>query len=164
MNDKNKISEILKKYFEFQESTLDNLQLKIDSDDIKQSIENSKNEVLKEMELHNQAHEFVEDEVIKFREELYLYSKRIANRELEENIITKSHVLKAREFLWRKKAKYNWSDGFLTLGGLFCGISIPQLIFITDNNISTEANIWMILLGFIGGFLMGMGIISKAKQ
>lgn len=160
----NKITNILKEYVEVEDAKMQAILSKVKKELPPAKINASKEKVLRNIELHQIASDVIEDEVLKFREDLYLFSRKVASRELEENIITKAHVIKAREFLWRRKKKYDFADGYLGIGGVLAGTGIPHVIELIKNSSEVTPNPTLIILSIIGGFLLGMGIISKAKQ
>jgi hypothetical protein len=156
------LSAILKKYFEIEDAKLSEIAEEIGHTTHTAQIEASKNKILKKLELHHHAEEYIEHEVSSYREDLYLFSKRIAKNEMEISIVTKAHVMKAKQLLWRKGRKYTFSDGYLAAGGVLLGVSIPHIINLVQG--SSTPNAVLLILGIVGGFLLGMGIIGKARQ
>lgn len=156
------ISAILKKYFAVEDAKILQVINDINRTTPTAQIEAAKNRILKKLEVHNQAEDLIEAEVSRYREDLYVFAKRMANNEMEKDIITKAHVIKAKQVLWRRRSKYSFADGFLALGGLFLGIAVPHIISLVQH--TAEPSMVLIVSGIIGGFLLGMGIIGKATQ
>ena len=127
------------------------------------SIEYVQKKALEEMELHIQANLYIEKEINEYREKLYTIAKVVAQSDLEQDIVTKSHAIRAKEMIWRKKVKWNYSDVILTIGGLCFGTGIPHLISLYQNS-TIQVNIFLIILTVIGALLLGIGIVLKAKD
>jgi hypothetical protein len=123
----------------------------------------AKNRVPKIVELHNRAEDLIEKEVSIYRKDLYDFAQAVARHEMGEDIITRSHVMKAKQLLWRRRTKYSFSDGVLTLGGVLLGTSITHIIALIQNP-AAQPNLILITAGIAGGLLLGMGSIGKAKQ
>lgn len=157
-----KLEKILEKFFDIEDRKYKEILKQIRREFIPDSIQKSKEKILKKLELHSQASNLIEEEVSKYREDLYLFAKKVAESEMEEDIITKSHVIKAKQVLWRKKWRYNISDGFITIGALALGSCVPHLIEIATNN--KNPSILLILIGIFGALFLGMGIIGKSKE
>src|SRR5258708_30220848 len=74
----------------------------------------SKDRVLKTIELHDKADTLVEEAVAKYREDLYLVSKRLAEEDGEQSVITETRVRHAQGLLSRQRKGYPWADALLT--------------------------------------------------
>jgi hypothetical protein len=162
-NGNEKFSDILQKYFQIENQKLEQICEELTDSLPPTESEIIKKKVFRKMELHLKAEKLIDIEVTKFRNDLSLFSKKIAEKEMEYNIITSAHVIKARDFLWKRRKKYDFSDGFLAIGGLLIGIGISHILELLKPD-KIEVNQWLLIIGFWGAFLLGMGIISKAKQ
>lgn len=162
MSKDTELSALLKKYFAVEDAKLGEIVGEISRTSYSSQVEASKNKILRKLELHHQAEDFIEQEVTRYREDLYIFSKRIAENEMEVGIVTKAHVIKAKQLLWRREWKYSFSDGYLAAGGVLLGISIPHIINLVQG--SVVPSVLLLVLGIVGGFLLGMGIIGKARQ
>ncbi|MCB0539081.1 MAG: hypothetical protein KDE33_16325 [Bacteroidetes bacterium] len=159
-----KITNVLTQYFTVEDALLQQkIVNELKATALPAVVEESKKKFLQQIELHHQANDLIEIEVKKYRENIYQVSKQIASREMEDYIITRAHVIKAKEFLWHKKRKYDYSDGLLGFGGLLLGTSIPHVINLMSN-LDLKPNVILIILGIVGGILFGMGMIWKAKN
>lgn len=127
------------------------------------SIEESKARIFKQAELHKAAHDAVELEVSRFREEVYTVAKSIAEREQESKIITESHVLRARHEIWRPQSKMNLYDGCLALGGILGGSAVTHVFEVSRVSSEVAVEPPLVIAGFLGTLFLGMGIIGKAK-
>lgn len=155
------IATILQKFLDVEDNLLDEISSELAAIQHR-SIESSQQKILKKVELHSYAEELIEKEVVTYREELYLFSRKIAESEMENYIITPSHVLKAKQVLWKRSKKYNLFDGFLALGSALLGASLPHLFELVERG--SEPNVLLISGGMLGAFLLGMGFIGKAKE
>ena len=158
------IWEVLQKYFRFQQE-IDEAQL--NSISIENEVRTEHRHELREqlkrnMELHIEAEKFLEEEVLEYRKNLHKLSKTVANSELEKDVITKSHMWKAKELIWRRKTRFTPYDGFLAAGSLCIGLCVPNLI--GSFNGVNHLNHALLVVGIIGGILFGIGATGKAHS
>lgn len=160
MPDDKAIISVLQKYLEIDEKVARRISDELAAGADQGLIETSKERILRQIELHAAAHEAIEEEVTRFREELYSICKAIAAHDMERNIITESHVIRARHKIWRGYQRISLTDGFLTVGSLLVGAAVPHILALSSG---TPANIWLLGLGVVGGIFLGMGLLAKAK-
>lgn len=160
MNKPLPVADVLRKYVHAEDQVLEKIALELASRPVDESIAAAKRSILKQLELHAAADDAVEEEVMRFREQLYVVARSIAERDMENKIITASHVMRARHELWPIRPKYNFYDGFLAIGGLFAGTGAGHLIDIANGK---PGNILLVAISLIGALLLGMGIVGKAK-
>jgi len=122
----------------------------------------NKKRTLKSVELHVQAKRLIEQEVSRYREDLYVSAKSIAKSEMEEHIITEAHAMKAKQMLCRRRSRYSFSDGFLALGALLLGSAGQHIIGLMQSQ--AQPDLRLIVSGMVGGVFFGMGIIGKARR
>jgi hypothetical protein len=151
---------VLRKYVEVDEVIAQQISAELEQEPINETALASKERILEKIELHSVAHGVIEEEVSKYREDLYTLCKAIASRELERNIITESHVLRARQEIRRSYKKVSFTDLFLTIGSLLVGAAIPHIFDIVGGATPNE---WLLGLSIIGGIFLGMGLYAKVQ-
>ncbi|HEV2840948.1 MAG TPA: hypothetical protein VGW39_06465 [Chthoniobacterales bacterium] len=160
MNKPLPVADVLRKYVDAEDQVLEKIALELALRPADESIAAAKRSILKQLELHAAAEDAVEEEVMRFREQLYVIARSIAERDMENKIITASHVLRARHEIWPRRAKYNFYDGYLAVGGILAGAGAGHLIDIANGR---PGNVWLVALSLVGALLLGMGIVGKAK-
>ena len=112
-----------------------------------------------------EAQQLLDEEAQRYRNELYVISKRNAERDLNRSIITTADVERAKQLLWKKVPRIHYYDGLLSGGSLLLGLSVPHILALLkeQNNLSLT-NLVILFLGFAGALILGAGIIGKAKQ
>jgi hypothetical protein len=160
MSNKNNVSTVIKKYVDLEDDVLADIAKELGSTNGSHDLAAIRANILRKMEIHATAADAIEDEVLRFREQLYVTAKSIAEQEMENNILTEAHVIRARHKVWKPAGRYNFYDGFLAIGGLLGGASISYLSTLPKD---TSPNLLIVTVGFVGACLLGMGIIGKAR-
>jgi len=158
------VATVLRRYVKLEEAKINAIASELIGDtNIAPPRETAKQKFLKKLELHSQADEFVEDCVERYRADLYVISRRIAEADLESGVITKAHVHQAQRLLGRRFRRYSWGDGLLAVGGLLGGAGVAHLVelFTVSNAVLKPL---LLAFGIGGALLLGMGIVDKAKQ
>ena len=128
------------------------------------NVEDSKNRVaFNEKEFHAEAKKMIDEEVSIYRETLYSFSMSIAKKDMGRNLITIADVRRAKQRLERESRKSSLSDVYLAVGGILLGVSIQHILQLTTQE-NIASNPLTLALGIIGGILLGLGIMGKAKQ
>ena len=154
---------MLKRYLTVEETTVTAIAKDLqDGAEFTQTKALAKQRLLRKLELHSQADELVEEIVARYREDLYVICRRVAESDLESGIITRAHVRQAQVVMTRRHRRYSWGDALLTSGGLMVGTAIPHVLAIVADP-KTAASPLLISLGFIGALMFGMGVVDKAK-
>ena len=159
MSDKDQLVTLLKRYVEAEDAAM--VAAATGESALAKSIVESKRRVLKRIELHRKAEDLIELEVSRYREELYQLAKNIAKNEMDESIITESHVIRARQINWRSRQKYSVFDVLLTVGALLLGTAAPEMVQLFRG--SGQADVVLLFLGLAGALLLGMGIVGKVR-
>lgn len=121
--------------------------------------ENAKARILKSLELHWQADDFVEAVVARYREDLYSLARDLSG---DSGIVTSEHCRQASAWLYRRRPRYGWADGCIACGCLLLGVSIPPLLGLLTGLPPPHPAYF--LFGLAGAGLFGMGAVAKAKS
>jgi hypothetical protein len=158
------VAAVLKRYLRVEEETLATIASEVEgATELAHVRSAAKQKLLRKLELHSHADELVEQAVARYREDLYILSRRHAEDDVESGIITRAHVRAAQRMLARRRRRYSWGDGMLALGGLGAGAGLPHVIELSRGSSTTPSGL-LIAIGLVGMLLLGMGIIDKAKS
>jgi hypothetical protein len=162
-NSKIALEDLLIKRFSINKEQVDLLISEVESVVVNTTIQDIQKKSLEEMELHLPASLFIESEVNKYREKLYKFAKEVAQIDSERDIVTKSHAMRAKDMVWNRKTKWDFSDALLTIGGLFLGAGIPHILDLIQKE-SIKVNITLLILSILGALGLGMGLVLKSKK
>jgi len=160
--DIDKVIKILRAHQELEEKVTKSKIASFKHENLPASIGNSKEKILKKIELHIEAEKYLESETLEYKRSLHQLSMIVANSELEKDVITKSHVRKAKEILWKKKNKFSFYDGMLSVGSLLLGLFVTNAM--TSFEGTTKISYILLILGLIGAVMLGVGANGKAQD